>query len=246
MLTGKTAVITGASGGIGTACTKLFCENHAAVYAFVRKNKEEFLEKLPGITEHASNINVIECDISSEESIKAAVKTLTGFTKTVDILVNNAGIVPDNSSFQMTSLEKIKRIFEVNFFGQAVLTQYISRIMARKRSGSIVNVASVAALDGTPGSFEYSSSKAAVAGSTKELAFELGSLGIRVNAVAPGITRTKMINDMSKNFHENTLNRCIMNRDAEPSEIANAIMFLASDMASYITGQVLRVDGGLI
>lgn len=245
MLSNKNAVITGASGGIGLACLDLFCKNHAEVYAFVREERTDFTDHVSGLTNQGAAIHVIECDMGSQSSIKEAVRTLTKYTRTVDILVNNAGMVLEYSPYHMTSIDKIKYIYEVNFFGQTVLTQYISRLMSRNKRGSIVNVSSVSAIDGTPGNYEYSSSKAAMIGATKVLAYELGEMGIRVNAVAPGITNTKMVGNMSEQIHNNTLNYCIMKRDAEPIEIANAILFLASDMSSYITGQILRVDGGL-
>lgn len=242
MLSGKTAVITGASGGIGSACVKLFLEQHAEVFAFIRTKESLAEDRIP----KAEGIHFIECDLCSEASIKAAAKELSGASDHIDILVNNAGTVPDSTSFHMTSAGKLRQTFEVNFFGQSILTQYISRMMARNKQGSIVNISSVAAFDGTPGQFEYAASKAAVLGATKELAIELGRYGIRVNAVAPGITKTKMISGMSEELHNNTMDRCIMKREAEPYEIANAVLFLASGMSSYITGQVLRADGGLI
>lgn len=246
MLSGKIAVITGAAGGIGRACLDLFCENHAEVYAFVREERPDLTEHISQLTAQGAAVHVIECDIGSEASIKEAVRALTKNTKTVDILVNNAGMVLEYTPYQMTPIDKIRRVFEVNFFGQTVLTQYIARMMSRNKSGSIVNVSSVSAILGSPGNFEYASSKAAMIGSTKESAIELGEYGIRVNAVAPGITKTKMVDEnMVEQIHENTLNHCIMKRDAEPREIANAILFLASDMSSFVTGQVLRVDGGL-
>lgn len=246
MLTNKIAVITGAAGGVGQACLDLFCENRAEVYAFVRQIRPELTDHVSRLTELGAAVHIIECDIGSESDIKQAVRELTKRTRTVDILVNNAGMVPENSLFQMTTAENIKKVFDVNFLGHAILTQYISRIMARNKSGSIVNVSSVAAVDGTPGSFEYCASKSAIIGATKELAFELGTSGIRVNAVAPGLIGTNMISNMSEQLRSSTLERCIMKREAEPSEIANAILFLASDMSSYMTGQILRVDGGLI
>lgn len=246
MLSEKTAIITGASGGIGMACVELFCQNHAEIYAFVRKNNTDFSNRIDELNDNGGKIHVIECDICCEEDIKIAVKELTKQTKRIDILINNAGTVGESSSFYMTPIDKMKRIFDVNFYGQTILTQYISRIMVKKSNGSIVNVSSVAAIDGTPGQYEYSSSKAAVIGATKQLAIELGSYGIRVNAVAPGITDTKMAKNISDDLYRNTLQRTVMKRAADPTEIANAILFLASDLSSYITGQILRVDGGMI
>lgn len=245
MLSNKIAVITGAAGGIGLACLDLFCKNHAEVYAFVREERPDFTDHVSQLINQGAIVHVIECDMGSESSVKEAARALTKYTRTVDILINNAGVVLENSTYQMTSMDRIKQVFEVNFFGQAVLTQYISRIMSRNKSGSIVNVSSFAAIDGISGNFEYCTSKAAMIGAVKELAIEFGSFGIRVNAVAPGITKTKMADNMSEQLHYDTLARCIMKRDAEPVEIANAILFLASDMSSYITGQILRVDGGL-
>ena len=246
MLSGKVAVITGASGGIGSACTELFCKNHASVYALVRNTGGQFALFTEKLKNDGADITAVECDLLDESSIRSAVKEITSHTKTIDILVNNAGAVDENTSFQMTSADKIRNLFEINFFGPSVLTQYISRIMSRRKCGSIVNISSVAALDGRPGQYEYAASKSAVIGASKELAIELGKSGIRVNAVAPGITNTKMASHISGELYNETIENTILKRPAEPMEIANAVLFLASDMSGYITGQVLRVDGGKI
>lgn len=245
MLTGKTAIVTGAAGGIGLATVKLFCRQHATVYAFVRKAHDDFQSEVEKMRADGAQIFVICCDLQSDESISAALKELTAKTKQIDILVNNAGAVADSTSFQMTAASKIRQIFDVNFFGQTALTQYVSRLMARKKQGSIVNVTSVAAIDGTPGQYEYVCSKAAMIGATRELAIELGKSNIRVNAIAPGITETKMATNISEDLHKETLQHSVMKRMALPEEIANAVLFLASDMSSYVTGQILRVDGGI-
>lgn len=246
MLYGKVAVITGASGGIGSACTELFCQNHASVYTLVRNTDGQFAEFVREMKEKGADITAVKCDLTDENSIRAAVKEITAHTKEIDILVNNAGAVNESTSFMMTSSDKIKQLFDINFFGPSVLTQYISRIMMRKKSGSIVNVSSIAALDGQPGQYEYAASKSALIGASKELAIELGKSGIRVNAVAPGITDTKMASHIREDLLNSTISSTILRRSAKPIEIANAVMFLASDMSSYITGQVLRVDGGKI
>lgn len=245
MLSGKTAVITGASGGIGSACVELFCKNNAVVYALIHRRSEQVQNWSNGIP-NGSHLHLIECDLSDENSIRNAVNEIVSRSRKVDILVNNAGTVMPSTSFQMTPISKMRELFEVNFFGVTMLTQYISRLMARKKTGSIINVSSIAAEDGTPGQYEYVTSKAAIIGSTKQLAIELGKDGIRVNAIAPGITETGMAGKINNDLMSQTMNRCIMNRKAHPAEIANAILFLASDLSSYITGQVIRVDGGLI
>ncbi len=247
MLKNKTAVITGVTRGIGLAVLKKFSENYADSFVLVRKAAEPFLAEVQALKEeYGIRIEIVTCDLSDEESIKSAVRRISKEAPSVDILVNNAGMAADSTSFQMTSMNKMREVFQVNFFGMTVLTQYISRLMMRKKSGSIVNIASVAALDGTPAQYEYVCSKAAVVGAVKELAIELGAYGIRVNGVAPGITDTDMGGKIQSDLKDATLQNSVMKRMAEPGEIANAVLFLASDMASYMTGQVLRVDGGIL
>lgn len=248
MLTDKVAVMTGAAGGIGFETVKLFSKNHARVFGIVRSRTDEFAEKVECLNAEGADITVLECDLSKNEDIVNTVKRLRSCTKTVDILVNNAGVVGDTAAFNMLSMDRIKEVFEINFFAMTTFTQYVSRMMFKKTTpgGSIVNVSSVSAMLGAPANYMYASSKAAILGATKELAIELGKYNIRVNAVAPGVTDTKMLNQMTEELKQDTLNSSIMKRLAKPEEIANAILFLASDMSSYITGQVLRVDGGLL
>lgn len=248
MLTGKVAVITGAAGGIGSETVKLFSKNHARVFGVVRSRTDEFAEEVESLNAEGADITILECDLSKTENIMDAVKKLRSYTKTVDILVNNAGVVGDTAAFNMLSMDRIKEVFEINFFAMTAFTQYVSRMMFRKTApgGSVVNVSSVSAILGAPANYMYASSKSAMIGATKELAIELGKYNIRVNAVAPGVTDTKMLNQMTEELKQDTLSNSIMKRLARPEEIANTILFLASDMSSYITGQVLRVDGGLL
>lgn len=247
MLFNKTAIITGATRGIGLATMRIFAENHANIFILARKITNDILAEIE-MLKKKNNIEIIfvECDISDGDSIKNAVNKILKVTKNIDILVNNAGMVAESTNFQMMSFDKLQKIFNVNFFGMTILTQYISRIMMRNMKGNIVNIASVAGIDGTPAQYEYVCSKAAVIGATKELAIELGKYNIRVNAIAPGITDTSMSQNIKDDLKNDTLNNTIMKRMGNPEEIANAILFMASDMASYITGQVLRVDGGTI
>ncbi|MCF0230374.1 MAG: SDR family oxidoreductase [Parasporobacterium sp.] len=145
----------------------------------------------------------------------------------------------------MTAMDKMKHVFEVNFFGLTLLTQYVSRLMTRQNSGSIISISSVAGIDGRPAQYEYASSKAAIIGGVRQLARELAPYNIRVNAIAPGIVATDMGDLIDEKLKEMVVSNVMMNRVAKPEEISNAIMFLASDLSSYVTGQVLRVDGGM-
>lgn len=245
MLKGKTVVITGASRGIGKAILKLFSSNHANVFIMCRSFSEEFLQEIKELeSKNEVTITPIECDLSVQDSIKCAVKNINKLEKKIDILINNAGTVADSSLFQMTSLEKMKNVFEVNFWGATLVTQLISRMMVKNSSGSIVFISSVAALDGTPAQYEYACSKAAVIGAVKELSVELGKFGIRVNAVAPGITDTDMAKHIEDGLKEHIIGTTALNRISKPEEIAQAVLFLSSDMSSCITGQILRADCG--
>lgn len=247
LLLKKTAIVTGTNRGIGKAILTRFAEHGADVFAHARTKSEEFeaycksLEGKYGVT-----ITPVYFDATNDEEMKACVKTITSVTKDIDILVNNIGVVKSANLFQMTKIEEMREEFEVNFFAQMLFTQYISRIMMRKRKGSIVNISSCAGMDGNTGMLQYVSSKAAMIGATKRLAIELGSAGIRVNSVAPGLTDTDMGNQMKQELEEETLNHLVFKRKAKPEEVADAVVFLASDMATFITGQTLRVDGGML
>ena len=165
--------------------------------------------------------------------------------QSIDVLVNNAGII-FTALFQMTSANKIKEVFDINFFSPMILTQNISRIMARQKSGSIINVSSSTAIEGNEGFTAYAASKAALICSTKVMAKELGAYNIRVNAIAPGLTETDMMRGSTPdNVLANTLQRTCLKRVGRPEEIANAVLFLSCDLSSYMTGQVLRIDGGM-
>lgn len=243
----KVALVTGSRGGIGIATVRALAADGCDVYAHARKQDDVFEGKLKTIAEETgAKVLPVYFDLSDTEAMKSAVKDLIKETKRIDILVNNAGIVSPNSLFMMTPMDKIREVFDVNFFAAMELTQIVCRIMSRNKEGSIVNISSIAALDGEPAQLEYSSSKAALIGATKKLARELGKFGIRVNAIAPGLTDTGMIDGLEDDMRNQILGHTVMMRPAKPEEIANAVAFLAGDKASYITGQVLRVDGGLL
>lgn len=245
LLAGRTALITGSASGIGKAVVQLFAEEGANVYAHARVRTAAFEEFVSKVAEETGRkIVPIYFDLLDSAAVDGGVKEILKKDKNVDILVNNAGSAGENRLFQMTKMEDIKKLFQINFFAPIAITQLVSRVMGRKRHGSIVNVTSVAALDGDPAQLEYSASKAALACATKKLAIELGAQGIRVNAVAPGMADTKMLNQMQDEVEKDYLRRSILGRRGTPEEIANLIAFLASENASYITGQIWRVDGG--
>lgn len=246
LLENKTAVVTGCNRGIGKAILTRFAENGSNVIAVVRKESETFsqycdeLEKKNDI-----KIHTVYADFSSEEEVQNAVKEIRKLKLPIDILVNNIGIANPLNILTMTKMETIHQAFQVNLFSALLLTQGIAKLMMRQKSGSVVYVSSSAAFDGGS-NIEYCASKGAINGAVKRLAIELGAFGIRVNAVAPGLTSTDMGNSMSEEDEAIALSMNVMKRKGDVTEIADSVLFLASDMASFITGQILRVDGGLL
>lgn len=246
LLKDKNAVITGAGGGIGRATVECFAANGANIWACEIRQNDQFEAEMARIAEkYGVWIEPMYFDVTNEEHVKEAVKQIRQKKVPVDILANVAGIAAASTSFHMTAMDKMKKVFEVNFFALTLMTQYVSRLMVRQNSGSIVNIASIAGIDGDPAQYEYAASKAAVIGGTRKLARELAPNHIRVNAVAPGMTETNMGAQIEDELKQEILSKIIMGRMGKPEEIANVIAFLASDYASYMTGQVVRVDGGM-
>ena len=246
LLSGKNAIITGAAGGIGKATVEYFAANGANVWACELRAGEQFERDMADIADkYGVWIETVYFDVSDEEQVKEAIKQIRSKKCSIDILANVAGIAAASTSFHMTDMAKMKKVFEINFFALTLLTQYVSRLMLRQNYGSIVNIASIAGIDGDPAQYEYAASKAAVIGGTKKLARELAPYNIRVNAIAPGMIQTDMGAKIEDNLRDEILSKVMMKRMGKPEEIAHAIAFVASDMASYMTGQVIRVDGGM-
>jgi 3-oxoacyl-[acyl-carrier protein] reductase len=244
LLIGKTAVITGCNRGIGKAILETYAENGASIFACTRKESKEFSKLIQSLSKKNSvSITPVYFDLRNPEELKRAVKQIKDSKKKIDILVNNAGI-GYNALFQMSSLDKLKEVFDVNFIAPFLFTQYLTKLMVRQKFGNIINVSSTVALDANEGKSVYGASKAALICMTKVIAAELKVFGIRSNSIAPGLTETDMLSCLPKEFILKIRNSPMKNEIAKPSEIADTAVFLASDLSAHITGQVIRVDGG--
>ena len=247
LLCGKTVIVTGSRKGIGRAIVEACAEQGADVFACARRYDEKFVSEMTTLANRCGvSVRPLFFDMTDAAGVKKAVAEMKAASTHIDVLVNNAGMVADGAVFHMTSIDTFREVFEVNFFSQMRLTQYISRIMCKQEKGSIINITSIAGIDGNPGQVEYSASKAALGLSTRRLASELGPCGIRVNAVAPGVIGSDMGEKVADDLLERVLASSVMGRVGMPEEIARAVVFFASDWSSYITGQILRVDGGTL
>lgn len=244
-LIGKTAMITGCNRGIGKAIAEKFAIEGANLICAIRKENPEFkAETDTWVDQYGVSIDFVYFDLTDEDSIKTVFKELNKEKRTIDILVNNAGI-PAGGFLLMTALSKVKEVMQVNFFSQILVTQQVAKIMMKQKKGAIVNMASVTALDNQGGWTAYGSSKSAMISFTRTAARELASFGIRVNAVAPGLIDTEMGGEMDEKYQSEMLARSDLGRKGTPEEVANVVCFLSSDEASYMTGQIIRIDGGM-
>jgi len=245
LLIGKTAIITGSNKGIGKVIMELFAENGANVIACARRETPEFVNTLD-LLMRQFNVSIIPVyfDLEDSEQIKSAVKSIISLKSKIDILVNNAGYA-SGAYFQMTPIVDLERMIKINFTSQIQFTQGISRYMARFNSGSIINMGSTAGLLGDAGMLSYGSSKAALMFATKTMATELGPFNIRVNVIAPSVTKTEMFDQMDAKARLKLIESSSLKRAAEPIEVANVALFLASDLSTFVNGQIIRVDGGI-
>lgn len=244
LLSGRVCVITGTSRGIGKQTAECFTKEGAVVYANARQEGclEEWAAEIN--TEGRGTVIPLYFDITNTEEVRKAVLRLKKEQGRIDVLVNNAGMI-SNQLLGMISMEKTREMFEVNVFGMLELTQMVaSRFMMKQKSGSIINIASVTGVEGSRGQIAYSASKGAVISMTKSMAKELAPYHIRVNAVAPGMIQTERLNVTVRDEYKNKVSAIGMGRLGKPKEVADGCLYLASELSSYTTGQILVIGGG--
>ena len=242
LLDGKVCLVTGASRGIGAATVKRFAREGAVVYANARtpKNLDDLCIELS--EKYNTTVKALYFDVRDEAAAKKAVLQIRKETGRLDVLVNNAGVMKD-ALIGMISKDLMQEMFDINVFGVMNLLQLASKIMMFQKSGSIINLSSIVGLKGNPGQLVYSATKGAVTAMTKTAAKELASQGIRVNAVAPGMIDTDMFRSIGNEKMQEHIANIRMGRLGTPEEVADAILFLASDLSGYITGEILGVNG---
>lgn len=244
LLKEKRALVTGGSRGIGREIVLAFLRNGASVH-YIDLNPGESLEEFRSVAkEQGCEVFYKEGNVADEDTISAAVNEVLEESGGLDILVNNAGITRDNLVFRMSAKEW-NDVVRVNLTSAFYISKVVGSSMTELRGGTIVNVASIVGIIGNPGQANYAASKAGMIGFTKSLAKELAGSGVRVNAVAPGFVDTPMTEQFSEEHKQALRDDTPMGRIGTPEEVANVVLFLASDLASYVTGQAIHVTGGM-
>ena len=244
MLKNKIALITGAGRGIGRAIAIALAKEGAEVVINYNGSEERAKEVKQTIEENGGKASIYKCNVSDFVACEAMIKDIVKEYGHLDILVNNAGITKDGLIMKMKE-EDFDSVLNVNLKGTFNTIRHSARQMLKQRSGKIINISSVSGILGNVGQANYAASKAGVIGLTKTMARELGSRGITVNAIAPGFVDTEMTEVLSEEIRENACKQITLGRFGKPEDIANTAVFLASDKADYITGQVISVDGGM-
>lgn len=245
LLEGKNAIITGASRGIGRGIAEIFAE-HGANVAFTYSSSEgPALELEKELVSKGVKAKAYKSNAASYEEAEKLVASVLEDFGTVDILINNAGITKDNLLMRMGEAD-FDTVIEINLKSVFNMTKAIQRTFLKQRSGSIINMSSVVGVKGNAGQSNYAASKAGMIGFTKSVALELGSRNIRCNAIAPGFIETEMTQKLDEKTVQGWREAIPLKRGGNPEDVANACLFLASDLSGYITGQVLHVDGGML
>jgi len=245
LLEGKTAIITGASRGIGRGIARVFSAQGCAV-AFTYSSNKEAADSL---TEELSSMGVqvkgYQSNAANFEQAQKLVEEVIEDFGSLDILINNAGITKDNLLMRMTE-EDFDQVIEVNLKSIFNMTKAVQRTFLKQRKGSLIHMSSVVGVKGNAGQSNYAASKAGIIGFSKSIALELGSRNIRSNVIAPGFIETEMTAKLSEDVVQGWRDGIPLKRGGQPEDVANACVFLASDLSSYVTGQVLHVDGGML
>ena len=243
-LTGKVAVVTGASSGLGQQFARALSEQGCDV-AILARRKERLEEFSKELKQNGHDCLPVSCDVTDEESIKNAIKTVVDHFGKIDILVNNAGVVEYSSGLHDHTTAQWDKVLDTDLKGVFLMAREVSTIMMKQKYGRIVSMSSVVGVMGNAGQVNYAASKSGIIGMTMSLAREVGSRGITVNAVAPGFIQTAMTDVLSDEIKEQMKSQIPLGTFGSVQDIANAVVFLASDEAKYITGQTLHVDGGM-
>ena len=245
LLEGKTAIITGGSRGIGKAIVEIFVKQGANV-AFTYNSSSDAAKAIENkLSTKNVKVKSYKSDASNFEEAQLLAASVLEEFGSIDILINNAGITKDNLLMRMSE-EDFDRVIQVNLKSVFNMTKAVQRTMLKQRKGSIINMSSVIGVKGNAGQSNYAASKAGIIGFTKSMAIELGSRNIRSNAIAPGFIVTEMTEELGEETIKQYFEAIPLKRGGSPEEIANTCVFLGSDMSSYLTGQVLNVDGGML
>jgi 3-oxoacyl-[acyl-carrier protein] reductase len=244
-LSGKIALVTGASRGIGAVVAARLAEAGARVGVNYHASADAATVVVESINNAGGEAFLVGGDVSQEEKAEAVIKNLVEHFGGIDILINNAGINKDQLLIRMKP-EDFDSVISVNLRGAFLCTRYAMTHLIRQRSGRVINMSSVVGLSGNPGQANYAAAKAGLVGLTKAVAREVASRNVTVNALAPGYITTAMVDKLSESTQAKILERIPMGRFGTPEDVAEAVVFLCSDGASYITGQVLTIDGGMI
>ncbi|MGF9976060.1 3-oxoacyl-[acyl-carrier-protein] reductase [Viridibacillus arvi] len=244
-LEGKTAVVTGASRGIGRAIALTLAEQGARVVVNYSGSQSKAEEVVAEITENGGEAIAVQANVADADEVTALMKAATDTFGSLDILVNNAGITRDNLLMRMKE-QDWDDVMNTNLKGVFLCTKAVSRQMMKQRAGRIINVASIVGVSGNAGQANYVAAKAGVIGLTKTTAKELAARNIYVNAVAPGFIATEMTDELPAEIKDQMLGQIPLAKLGDPKDVAKVVLFLASDDASYITGQTIHVDGGMV
>ena len=246
LLQGKTAIVTGGSRGIGAGIVKAFAEQGANVaFTFSGTLPQEAETEIKNLNNKGVKVIAYKSDASDFTACEGLVNKVLEDFGAIDILVNNAGITKDNLLMRMSEVD-FDKVIAVNLKSIFNMTQAVQKVFLKQRSGNIINMSSVVGVQGNAGQANYAASKAGILGFTKSVALELGSRNIRCNAIAPGFIETEMTAKLAPEVVQGWRDAIPLKRGGTVEDIANACVFLASQMSSYITGQVLRIDGGMI